>query len=103
MCGGNGVVKGPTGVSGCTRCGGACLDPATPSPAEAQIRQLREALEFTRDWLESFSMPPTSAIAEKQEAIARIDAALAASTGQETPRQDPPPPPPNDHVKKGMG
>lgn len=44
---------------------------------------LYAALEFVGGWLASFSMPPTSTIAEKEEALARIDAALALAAPQQ--------------------
>ena len=44
---------------------------------------LYEALKGTAEWLSSFSMPPTSTIEEKQEALARIEAALAKHEGRQ--------------------
>lgn len=43
----------------------------------AAAPDLLNTLEFIHDWLSSFSMPPTSTIQEKQEAMAAIEAALA--------------------------
>ena len=44
---------------------------------ESRNTELRTVLESTLAWLESFSMPPTSTIQEKQHACAGIRAALA--------------------------
>ncbi len=43
----------------------------------AAAPDLLAALEQTRDWLLSFSMPPSSTIQEKQEHLAIIEAAIA--------------------------
>lgn len=43
---------------------------------DESIRILLGACEFVADWLSSFSMPPTSTIQEKQEALAVLDAAI---------------------------
>lgn len=40
-------------------------------------QRLVKALQDTRDWLESFSVPPSSTIAEKEEALAVIRTAIA--------------------------
>jgi chromosome segregation ATPase len=50
--------------------------------AEAQALNLRRALTATAEWLESFSMPPTSTIQEKNDALSAIDAALADPQAQ---------------------
>ena len=42
--------------------------------------ELLEALRNTHDWLSSFSMPPTSTIEEKQEAMREIESAIAKAT-----------------------
>ena len=52
--------------------------------AEARERALREALERVLDWLSSFSMPPTATLAEKQEQMAMIEVALAATREEPT-------------------
>jgi hypothetical protein len=38
---------------------------------------LLAACKQTRDWLASFSMPPTSTIQEKQDCLAILDSAIA--------------------------
>jgi hypothetical protein len=43
----------------------------------AAIAELKAACKRVRDWLSSFSMPPTSTIAEKQEHMAILEAAIA--------------------------
>lgn len=47
----------------------------------AAAPELLAELEATRDWLESFSMPPTATIEEKQERLAAIEAVIAKATG----------------------
>ncbi len=46
--------------------------------------EMLETLKDTLDWLSSFSMPPTSTIAEKQEAIAKLEAVIAKAEGTVT-------------------
>lgn len=47
----------------------------------AECEKMREACEFTLDWLSSFSMPPTSIFAEKQYAMKALAAALSRAEG----------------------
>jgi hypothetical protein len=46
-------------------------------PVHAAAPSLLAELEATLDWLQSFSMPPTSTIQEKQERMAAIEKAIA--------------------------
>lgn len=41
---------------------------------------LRNGLTQTLDWLYSFSVPPTSTIEEKEQAIAKIEKAIASTS-----------------------
>ena len=47
----------------------------------AAAPELLEACRLVVAWLTSFSMPPTSTIAEKQEHLAILDAAIAKAEG----------------------
>ncbi len=51
--------------------------------AEAKAKKLLTAMKWTLDWLSSFSMPPTSTIKEKQEAMAVIEKAIKIAEGNQ--------------------
>ena len=50
--------------------------------AEDALKAQAATLKRVHDWLSSFSMPPTSTIAEKQEYLAILEAAIAKAEGR---------------------
>ncbi len=53
------------------------------SVLETNRDTLLESCKTVAAWLTSFSMPPTSTIAEKQEHLAILEAAIAKAEGRE--------------------
>ena len=66
-------------VVGAIDCDIQASDAADDAALISAAPMMFDALKAVKEWLESFSVPPTTTIAEKQECLAIINAALAHS------------------------
>jgi hypothetical protein len=73
-------------VASCAKRGCSRAEYSAVHPLRQQRDDLLAALNVTAAWLSSFSMPPTSTIQEKQEALSVIEAAIARAEATEPER-----------------
>lgn len=67
----------------------AAIDAAADlTHAQSVLQKRTTAIEQTLSWLSSFSMPPTSTIAEKQEHMALLEDALSVPPAQEGRKEE---------------